>query len=449
MSENVQNQEELQEEILEAQEQISVESTGPLTSLPGYDGLSEPEQEQIRQIESLASSDPNFLNSKEYQDLVSGLSGAQAQESEEEYEEEYQEEREEGAILTREEEDKVFELVELAEKDEEFKNSKEFQDLLTELEEIGYLDDEDDYEEEDDVFGVMKTSKKDKKINVNFEAPEEMIQLISSKFGVEDPSTFFESAEKWRNQAQEGSKVSEEYDRLKDDLQTLPFEIKQAIQYWANGDNYLEAFDGSERLDYSLDFNKQEPENLVQHYLSEQYDNLVSKYNSDKISDEEFEERIELLAGSTKRMFNDDRKALEKEREEFAESQRREYESFKKSALLSVENLGKTYPDFSKSEISKIRNILVEGKIDSLFMNNDGSYSDSAAEMVAYAMYGKKMLDSVKKMAQRQGESKANKRIVDSSPKTLRQVKSSGQNRGAGMKETQHLSGLFKNDPYA
>jgi hypothetical protein len=64
-------------------------------------------------------------------------------------------------------------------------------------------------------------------------------------------------------------------------------------------------------------------------------------------------------------------------------------------------------------------------------------------------MYGKKMLESVKKVAQRRGESEANQMIVDKSPKSLRRLKAAGPAQGVGNKETAHLSGLFKNDPYA
>jgi hypothetical protein len=425
--------------------QINVDlSSVNLTELPGYSTLDDSAQEQLRQVESLASFDPAFRASKEYQDLVSGLQSVNSQaEEDEEYEDEDSQE-----TYTQEETQRIEEILDLAESDEEYRNTKEFQELLKELEDNGYFEDEEE-EEIDDIFGVTKTSKKDKKININFEAPREMIQLISSKFGVKDPSTFFSSAETWRNQAQEGVQVKEEHERLKTDLQAMPFELKQAIQFWANGEDFTQVFSNNERLEFSEDFNKQEPENLVQHYFSEQYNELVKKYNDDKISEEDFDDRINLLASSTKRMFADDKQALEKQREDFATNQKQEYEAFRRSALLSVENLGKTYPDFSKSEISKIRNILVEGKVDNLFMNADGSYSDSAAEMVAYAMYGKKMLESVKAVAQRRGESEANQMIVDKSPKTLRRLKSSGPTQGAGTKETAHLSGLFKNDPYA
>jgi hypothetical protein len=92
---------------------------------------------------------------------------------------------------------------------------------------------------------------------------------------------------------------------------------------------------------------------------------------------------------------------------------------------------------------------LVEGKIDNLFTKADGSYNEDAAELVAYAVYGKKMLESVKKMAERKGESKANQRIVDTSAKQIRKQKVAGENQGFNAKEVQHLSSMFKNDPYA
>jgi hypothetical protein len=64
-------------------------------------------------------------------------------------------------------------------------------------------------------------------------------------------------------------------------------------------------------------------------------------------------------------------------------------------------------------------------------------------------MYGKKMLDSVKKVAKRQGESEANQKIVDSSPKQLRKLKSSSGSTGLNKEAVGHLSGVFRPDPYA
>lgn len=359
-------------------------------------------QEQLRQIEALAGMDPSFANSQEYKDLMSSLQASNQAPQNDEEEDEYE---------------------------------------------------EDDSEEEevspDDIFGIMSTPKKAKEIKLNFEPPKEMIDLISSRFGVNDASKFFSSVETWRNQAQEGSELKREYEALTSDLQALPLDLRQSIEMWASGEDYTKALTMSQRLDFSGDFSKQDPESLVQHYFGEQYDEIVSEFEEGDISDTEYQNRIKLLANSTKRLFVEDKKALEKEREDFLNRQRNESENLKKTALLSVENLSKAYPNFSKSEVSKIRNILIEGKADNLFMNADGTYKEDAAELVAYAMYGKKMLESVKKLAQRQGESMANQKLVDSSPKQLRKQKASGPNQGQVPAAAQHLSGLFKGDPYA
>jgi predicted glutamine amidotransferase len=360
-------------------------------------------EDQIRQIEALASMDAAFANSQEYKDLMAATKGTNSQSSE-----------------TDEDEDEDYE-------DE----------------------DDDSEDEDDDIFGVTKQTKVEKEVQLTFEPTKDMQKFIESKYGVKDVAKFFSSADTWRNQAQESSELKRELDLLTSDLQAMPVEIRQAVTMWANGQDYTAAFNQSQRLDFSSDFTRQDPENLVQHYLSEQYDELLERLENGKINEDDFDDRIKLLAGSTKRMFNSDKEALDNERDQFTQRQKEEFQAMKKSALVSVENLSKAYPNFSKTEVARIRNILVEGKIDNLFTKADGSYNDDAAELVAYAMYGKKMLESIKKGAERRGESKANQRIVDTSAKQMRKQKVSGETQGFNMKEVQHLSSMFKNDPYA
>jgi hypothetical protein len=367
-----------------------------------------------------------------------------------------------GGEYTPEMEDQIRQIEALASMDASFANSQEFKDLMAAKEQMSSQssetdDDEEDEDEDeeyddedvDDVFGVTKEAKVEKEVQLTFEPTKEMQKFIESKYGVKDVAKFFSSADTWRNQAQEVSDTKRELELLTSDLQAMPPEIRQAVSLWANGDDYTKAFNQNERLDFSSDFSRQDPENLVQHYLSEQYDELLERLENGKIDDDEFEDRLKMLAGSTKRMFNTDKQALDEEREQFTQRQKNEFQMTKKSALLSVENLSKAYPNFSKTEVAKIRNILVEGKIDNLFTKADGSYNEDAAELVAYAVYGKKMLESVKKVAERRGESKANQRIVDTSSKQLRKQKVSGNEQNFSSKEVQHLSSMFKNDPYA
>ena len=365
-----------------------------------------------------------------------------------------------GGEYTPEMEDQIRQIEALASMDASFANSQEYKDLMAAKEQMSSqsseTDDEDEEEDEDeededvdDIFGITKESKVEKEVELTFEPTKEMKKFIESKYGVKDVAKCFSSADTWRNQAQEVTETKRELELLTADLQAMPPEIRQAVSLWANGDDYTRAFNQNERLDFSSDFSRQDPENLVQHYLSEQYDELLERLENGKIDDDEFEDRLKMLAGSTKRMFNTDKQALDEEREQFTQRQKNEFQTTKKSALLSVENLSKAYPNFSKTEVAKIRNILVEGKIDNLFTKADGSYNEDAAELVAYAVYGKKMLESVKKVAERRGESKANQRIVDTSSKQLRKQKVSGNDQNFSSKEVQHLSSMFKNDPYA
>lgn len=123
-------------------------------------------------------------------------------------------------------------------------------------------EDEDEEEEEDeddvvDIFGIMKEPKKGKEFKLNFQPPKEMVDLISSRFGIKNPETFFSSVDTWRNQAQEGSELKKEYEALTSDLNAMPYELRLGIQMWANGEDFSKAFDASGRLDFSGDFGKQ------------------------------------------------------------------------------------------------------------------------------------------------------------------------------------------------
>ncbi len=214
-------------------------------------------QEQLRQIEALAGMDPSFANSQEYKDLMSSLQASnQAPRNDEEDEDE-------------EEED----------------------------------DSEDQGGSPDDIFGIMSAPKKVKEIKLNFEPPKEMIDLISSRYGVNDASKFFSSVETWRSQAQEGSELKREYEALTADLQALPMDLRASIEMWASGEDYTKALTMTQRLDFSGDFKNQDPESLVQHYFDEQYDEINSELENGDISESEYENRIKLLANSAKRLF--------------------------------------------------------------------------------------------------------------------------------------------------
>ena len=362
----------------------------------------------ISQMEYLASQDATFRESQEYKDLIALKSGQAkpASTNDEEEEEDYEEHEEEE------------------EGDEE-------------------------EQEIEDVFGLNKKGKK-KEIKVNFDVPAEMKSLVKTQFGIDKPEKFFEVAQEWRKQAQEKAEVEKNYTAMIDDLQSMPVEIKNVVQAWAEGKDFTSFFQPNQRLNYDDAFEKQDSNRLVQHYLKEEFEELQDDLDSGSLTQEEYDKQLRLLARTTKRFFNEEKASIEKERERIETKEKGRFQALKQSASLSVESLTKKYPNFSKNELGKIRSTLVEGKIDSLFLNDDGTYNDDAAEKLAYALYGNKIVESATGKAKRQGETEANIKIVDSSAKTIRKQKSTQGNEAPDLSAIKHLTGMstFKKDPY-
>lgn len=377
-------------------------------------------QDELSNIESLVKMNPSVVETPEYKDLMARVESHSTQASDEEEEEE-------------EEED-----VDVDEDEESDEESEEEED-------------EDEDEDIEDVFGtVTKGKNKSKKVKIDFDVPEEMEKLLNSKYGVEDAATFFGSVDTWRTQAQEGTEVQKKLEAITSDIQNLPPDLRNAISLWADGEDHTVPFSQGLRLDFGSDFEEQDVESLVEHYLSDEYERLVKSFNNDKIEEEEFNDKIDLLARSTRKLFTQEKKALVDERVQYDKRQADSAKKAKSSALDSVEALSKAYPNFRKSELNKVRNVLVEGKVDDLIYNADGTYSDNAAELVANMMFGGKMRETIEKLAMRQGMSKANADIVDSSPKKLKAKKQSSSKGQAKSAPVQHLSSVIENnDPYS
>jgi hypothetical protein len=410
------------EEVDAASEAIQ-ESQGQV----GSDELPAELQEQVRNIESLVSMNPSVTESEEYKDLMAKIDEHQSGQAEEEDEDEEEEEEE-----SQDEEEEDSEEEEESDDDEE----------------------EEEIEEDiDDPFGQLggKSKKKTKKVKVDFDIPEAMEAMLNSKYGIDDASTFFTSVDGWRTQAQEGATAKRDLDALSADISNLPPDLRESIGRWADGEDYTAPFTDGGRLDFSSDFLEQDVESLVEHYLPDEYTRLVKSFNAeDGMEEDEFNDKMDLLARSTKRMFTQESKDLVDGRVQYEQGQADLRKKVKSSALDSVELLSKDFPNFSKSELSKIQSYLVDGKVDSLFYNADGTYTEKAAEMVANTLLGNKMRDTIEKLAKRKGKSEANQDFVDSSTKSVKRRKSSNQKGKTNLKAVQHLKSVVTtNDPYA
>jgi len=317
-------------------------------------------------------------------------------------------------------------------------------------------DEEEDDDEEDETeastnpFFSEKGKKKQKEIPIDFEVPEEFTGLIKDNFGVNDLPTFLNSVQVWRNQAQEANDLRANQEAIMADLQAMPYELKLQVEAWANGEDPLSVVKNMTRLDFSVDFSNQKIETLVQHYLPEEYDELIEAFNKEELTEAELDKQISLLGRTTRKFFDGDKQALKVQRDEYTSKIAESNKAFKNSALVSVESFSKAYPDFSKTEINKIRSTLVEGKLESIFFNPDGTYTEKAAEFVAFALNGKKILEDMERKGERKGESKQALEIVDRSPKSIKKRSQSAVDSKPDLRAVDHLRGVMvSNDPYS
>ncbi len=93
---------------------------------------------------------------------------------------------------------------------------------------------------------------------------------------------------------------------------------------------------------------------------------------------------------------------------------------------------------------------MVDGNIEEPFYEKDGSYKEGAAEMLAFAMYGKRIMKALLNRATKDGASKANETIVDRGNKKMRKAsKNTSQEGSQNTEAVSHLNTHFNEDPYS
>jgi len=372
----------------------------------------------IQQIESLTEMDPSMLEDPGYLALKDTLSKLESKDKKEA-------DQEEAPVVDSEESSSKKEAPKKEEKDEEGEEK-----------------------DEDDVFGLF--GEKPKKIDINLN--EDTLSHIKDKYSIEDADKFFNSVDTWRNQAQEGSEFKTKFTDIEEGLASLPNNIKAAISAYAEGDDYHAAFGSSEsRLDYSGDFEKQDKEAVVQHYFGQKLDTLKEKLEGETIDEEDYAERYDELHELSERLFKNDKKGFQKQRADYIDKQDKIEESRTGSISSSVNSLKKEFPNFSQADLQRVQQRMVDGTIEEPFYEKDGSYKTGAAKMLAFAMYGERVIKSLLNKTSKDATSKANKKIVDRSDKQIRE-----SSKGTEMPQSKehkdavsHLGSHFDEDPYA
>jgi len=383
--------------------------------------------DELAQIENMVDLFPELAEDEDVKNLVTVVNNTSTgSEEEEEQEEETGEEEEEEEEETHEEEDEE----ESEEEDEEEEDEEE-----------------EDEEDPDDIFSL----KKKKSVEVDFEFDENIKNFLKKNYSIDDESTFFNSVNKWRGDAQKFSETQGQLDELMEGIQSLPDQIKASINAFAEGQDYIQAFGADGHLDFSKSFDKQDEDDIVKHYYPNKYKDIIKKLDDDDLTEEEAEERILFLKDAAEQVYRKDQKSIEDRRAAMVKQEQEKLNKIKESASSSVSFLKDTFPNFKNSDLQKIRRALVDGNFDSLLYDRKGAIKKDAAIRLAFAFNYEKILERAKGVAENKGRSKANLEIASKGKKKLKKNKSTSgaQKENKAHEAIEHLSVHMQNDPYA
>lgn len=298
-------------------------------------------------------------------------------------------------------------------------------------------------DEQKSVLGIKKPGDK-KQAEIVIENPDQILEVIKSKFGQEYKSInetpkFFETAQKWRSDSQSLEKVQKEHENMINLIEGLPPEFINGIKMYYNGQDYMPAFKDKAAFNFSLPVEKQDKTALVKHYFP-------GKFTDEDFSEEEPSDKLEIAIQAAQDKYNYTKQSLDSKRAEVEINATKRLEALKNSVSGSVNHLKQSFPDVEQDAVQDIASSLEGGihKLAELFYNSDGTVKAEAAEMLLMAKHGKSEISKMMDIAANQAESRVNEELVTrgaDSPKPLKSAKAT-QISDAVMSQIQELSAL-------
>ena len=295
---------------------------------------------------------------------------------------------------------------------------------------------------EDSVFSHKKEDIPDL---TNF---EDAIDYIYDKYGMDTKrdggfSKFFDSVNKWRNDAQKTDESTKQLEGLQQSFENMPRPLYSAFVEWSNGRNWVNGLGNIDALslDYAKSFEDQDRYVILNKYFPNEYE----REDVDNSSNDPLIKKAISLAKQQYEMdrnsYSDQRAKLDKEANDYRER-------LGNSASRSVDTLRGSFPDFSNSHLKQIEKILNSGELNSLFYTESGAYREDAAERLAFLMFGKDELSRVAGQASKKGKSDALKDVVSRGADTPRVSGAQGAKDVKVEEIVKMMDGLIKKPTY-
>tara|TARA_R100001530_G_scaffold65358_1_gene46794 strand:+ start:2957 stop:4135 length:1179 start_codon:yes stop_codon:yes gene_type:complete len=294
---------------------------------------------------------------------------------------------------------------------------------------------------DESVFFGKQENKESEPIPSNL---DEVYNRINKKYSInteEGIDKFFNSVDKWRKQAQQSSQTERELNDIRKSFEAMPQPLFNAFESWTRGEDWNSQIAKEDTyIDYSKPFDNQNQNTMLMNYFGDEY-------TSEDLSDMDSSMKNKLV-NLSKKQYKNEQKSYQDEITRLQNVRQTEQDKAATFVDKSVNTLVETFPEFNNDALTEIRQALLSNQVDALFKTRDGNYSEDAAKMLAFALYGDAENKRLMKIAKRRGESEATERLVTRGSDTP-SVKGTQTNQPQGVKEVVKMfDGLFPKSTY-
>lgn len=271
---------------------------------------------------------------------------------------------------------------------------------------------------ESEAFGGKKEfggNKIEEKQTSSFELPDEFVGHIKENYNFDDFSSLENDYKETKTKVVELSKKAEDYDRVANELSSLPKDIQEALDVYSQGGDYSKVFT-KQRLNYNLEFQDQDKKKIVDYYFpdglkAEDWD--AADPQSDNYDESGRAERIvDKYIRDAKEKYENDRLSTKSQVEEYQRSIQERADRRNQSLNESLVEFKKMFPEATSSLTDRLYNELKGGAIERMIYNADGSYKKEAIQMLFEMTNGREIRDQLIRQAEERATSRANEKIL-------------------------------------
>ena len=263
----------------------------------------------------------------------------------------------------------------------------------------------DNQEVEESVFLGKTEDKGSEPVPSNL---DEVYKRINKKYSINTDNgvdKFFNSVDTWRKQAQQSSQTERELNDIRKSFEGMPQPLFNAFETWTNGGDWNSQIGKEDKyIDYSKPFDNHNQNIVLKNYFGDEY-------TSEDLSDMDSPMKNKLV-NLAKKQYKIEQQSYEGELTRLQNVRQSEEDKVLASVDKSVNTLVESFPEFNNTALTEIRQALLSNQVDALFKTRDGNYSEDAAKMLAFALYGDAENQRLMKIAKRHGESEATERLV-------------------------------------